>query len=56
MSQPSTITIEQLRRREINAADLLRAEPSAAGSRPSALTVPSAPLSVFGRKVIGHDR
>lgn len=57
MTQQATaepITPEQLRGREISAAGLLAAAP-AGHARPGIVHAASAPLSVFGRKVAGHD-
>lgn len=53
-SPAAQITIDQLRNREIVAADLLPALAADAGRR-TIITAPSAPLSVFGRKMTGHD-
>jgi hypothetical protein len=57
MSQnPSAqITIDQLRNREIVAADLLHAVAVNPSARSTAINAPSGPLSVFGRKIVGHD-
>lgn len=57
MSQSPTaqITLDQLRNREIVAADLVSAGAANAGARSTVITAPSAPLSVFGRKMTGHD-
>lgn len=51
----STITLDQLRDREIVAADLLDTVQATPDARRTALTVPSIPLSVFGRKMAGHE-
>lgn len=59
----STITLDQLRNREIVAADLLNigeagrghTAPIQAGARATIITAPSAPMSVFGRKMAGHE-
>jgi hypothetical protein len=58
-SPAAQITIDQLRNREIVASDLLRtaaANPAADhGRRSNVITAPSEPMSVFGRKMAGHD-
>lgn len=55
MSQsPAPITINQLRNREIIATDLLTSAPEA-DRRQTIITAPSEPMSVFGRKLAGHD-
>lgn len=51
----SKITIDQLRNSEIVAADLLPADGIVVGRRRSVITAPSEPLSVFGRKLAGHE-
>jgi hypothetical protein len=59
----STITTDQLRNREIAAADLLRTSddarlhsaPVQSSTRATIITAPSAPMSVFGRKMAGHE-
>lgn len=53
MSNP--ITADQLRNREILAADLLGTATAQAGPRTTIATAPSTPLSVFGRKMVGHE-
>ena len=56
MSQnPTAITVDQLRNREIVAADLLDAVAANTSARNPVITAPSEPLSVFGRKMTGHD-
>lgn len=56
MSQPSaTITIDQLRNREIAVTDLLRTAAPTVPARLGHLGAPVEPLSVFGRKIVGHD-
>lgn len=52
MSSP--ITTDQLRNREIVASDLLTAA-TAQAPRLTIAAAPSAPLSVFGRKMFGHE-
>lgn len=58
-SPVTPITTDQLRNREIVAADLLRAaawNPAEnPGDRRTIITAPSAPMSVFGRKLAGHE-
>lgn len=53
-SPAAQITLDQLRNREIVAADLIPAIAADAGRR-TIITAPSEPLSVFGRKMTGHD-
>ncbi|QOT19221.1 hypothetical protein [Paenarthrobacter sp. YJN-5] len=56
MSQgPAPITIDQLRNREISATDLPTLAPAEADRRQTIITAPSEPVSVFGRKLAGHD-
>ncbi|MET4144025.1 hypothetical protein [Arthrobacter sp. UYCo732] len=55
MSENTTISTGQLRNREIVAADLLHTIEANPDARRTALTVPSEPLSVFGRKMAGHE-
>ncbi|WP_422759075.1 hypothetical protein [Paenarthrobacter sp. C1] len=56
MSQsPAPITIDQLRNREIIATKLLTSAPAEADRRQTIITAPSGPMSVFGRKLAGHD-
>lgn len=50
----STITLDQLRNREIVAADLLTAATESQGAHATIITAPGGPLSVFGRKMAGH--
>jgi hypothetical protein len=54
-SPSAQITIDQLRNREIIAADLLNTAGAQAGARTTAISAPSEPLSRFGRKLAGHD-
>ncbi|GAA4033829.1 hypothetical protein GCM10023063_17090 [Arthrobacter methylotrophus] len=49
------ITVDQLRSREIVVSDLVGAVAAKTGARRTAITAPSEPLSVFGRKMTGHD-
>ncbi|MBG0738687.1 hypothetical protein IV500_04530 [Paeniglutamicibacter antarcticus] len=49
------ITIDQLRKREIVTVDLLDSAAPNAGDRRDIITAPVQPLSVFSRKVTGHD-
>lgn len=49
------ITIDQLRNREIVAADLLTAAAANPGDRRTIITAPGEPMSVFGRKLAGHE-
>lgn len=59
----SAITLDQLRNREIVASDLLRAgdtggvhtTTATSSARATIITAPSAPVSVFGRKMAGHE-
>ncbi|ACL42364.1 hypothetical protein Achl_4413 (plasmid) [Pseudarthrobacter chlorophenolicus A6] len=50
----STITIDQLRNREIGAAELLATAGENDDRSRNIVTAPGAPLSVFGRKLAGH--
>lgn len=54
-SPAAQITIDQLRNREIIATDLLATAAANPGDRQSIITAPAAPLSVFGRKLAGHE-
>lgn len=56
MSQnPAAITVDQLRNREIVAADMLHAVTENGTGRRTLITAPGEPLSLFGRKMAGHD-
>lgn len=52
---PADITVDQLRNGEIVASDLLHAAAATPADRRTAIASPGAPLSVFGRKMVGHD-
>lgn len=54
MAQNPAITEDQLRNREIAAADLISSDSFPAGAG-HVITAPGRPLSVFGRKIAGHD-
>lgn len=58
-SPAAPITTDQLRNREIAATDLLRTAAwnpaSNPGGRQTIITAPAGPMSVFGRKLAGHD-
>jgi hypothetical protein len=49
------ITTDQLRNREIVVADLLQASATKPGDHRTIITAPSEPMSVFGRKLAGHE-
>jgi hypothetical protein len=49
------ITTDQLRNREIVATDLLATAAANPGDRRTIITAPSEPMSVFGRKLAGHE-
>jgi hypothetical protein len=54
-SPAAEITIDQLRNSEIVAADLVEAAALNPGGRRTIITAPGEPMSVFGRKLAGHE-
>jgi hypothetical protein len=54
-SPAAPITTDQLRNREIAASDLLATASANPGGRQTIITAPSAPMSVFARKLAGHE-
>lgn len=50
----TAITIDQLRNHEIGAAELLSSAARNNDGGRTIVTAPTAPLSVFGRKLAGH--